>query len=160
MTHPDTDPIPVDPDLGPSRGRRRDRRGRVDVLASIACGGVIGASARYGLARAIPTHADGFPTATFVANVVGSFLLGLVVVLSVERLAPRRYLRPFVAIGALGSFTTFSTFAVENVRLVDDGAIAVAVVYVVATLAAGLAAAWVGITAARLIPRFQRGASS
>lgn len=118
---------------------------------------MLGASARYGLALAIPTARGGFPTATFIANVVGSFLLGVVVVLSVERLPPSRYLRPFVAVGALGSFTTFSTFAVENVELVDAGAPLVAAVYVVATLTVGIASAWVGIATARLIPTLRRG---
>lgn len=146
------DELPIDdPDLDelPLRASRR-RRGQADVLAAIALGGAIGATARYGLGQAIPTASNGFPTATFVINIVGSLLLGFVIVISLERLPPTRYLRPFLATGVIGSFTTFSTFAVENVQLVHGGAILVPALYIPATLAGGIMASWAGIVAARL----------
>jgi len=131
-------------------GRRRGAREfPLDILAAIALGGVIGAAARYAVAEIVPVADDGFPTATFVVNVVGCFLLGFVVVLSVDRLPPSRYLRPFVATGIMGAFTTFSTFAVETVLLVDRDRAALAVTYVASTLATGLVAAWLGVVAAR-----------
>jgi len=145
---------PLDPDIDPAidnRARRgRPRHAQPDILAAIAVGGVIGATARYGLEQAIPTPSSGFPVATFVINLVGSLLLGFVIVISLERLAPTRYVRPFLATGIIGSFTTFSTFAVENVELVHDGAILVAALYVPVTLVGGITASWVGIVAARL----------
>jgi CrcB protein len=152
------DPVPVDPDtMGRPRHRGRRRHARADILATIAIGGVIGATSRYALAEAIPTPRGGFPTATFLTNVVGSFLLGFVVVISVERLPPSRYLRPFLAIGVIGSFTTFSTFAVENVELVDHGAADIAAIYLAATLVAGITAVWTGIALARIVATVHQG---
>ena len=118
----------------------------------IAAGGAVGASLRYGLGRAFPVDAGGFPTTTLAVNVVGSFVLGLVLVLLVERLRPIRHLRSFVAIGLLGAFTTYSTFAVESVTLLDDGHVGAAVGYVVASVVLGLAAAVVGGFLARRVP--------
>ena len=126
-----------------------------DVLVAVAIGGMIGATARYALAQAITTPDHGFPIATFVTNVVGSLMLGMFVSAGADRVTTRRYLRPFVAVGVIGSFTTFSTFAIENVVLVDRGDLSVAVLYVVATLVAGLGAARLGIDVVR---RFDRSA--
>lgn len=124
-------------------------RPRLDVLAVIAAGGVIGASARFGLAEAIPTPDNGFPVATFVANVVGSFVLGLFAVASADLWRSGRYLHPFFAVGVIGSFTTFSAFAVENVLLVDRGKILVALLYTTTMLLAGVGAARLGLDVAR-----------
>lgn len=115
----------------------------------IATGGVLGVAARYGVANAIPTPADGFPWATFWINVSGSFVLGLFVVIVLERLGPRKYLIPFIGTGFVGSFTTFSTFSVEADLLIRDGHVMIAAAYVAATLVVGLLAAWLGITVGR-----------
>ncbi len=112
---------------------------------------MIGASARYALSQVIPSVTDGFPFATLAVNLVGSFLLGIVAILSAGLAPSRHVVRPFLAVGVIGSFTTFSTFAVENVVLVDQGDLAMAVVYVLATLIAGLAAVRLGIGVARRI---------
>ncbi len=77
--------------------------------------------ARYGIAQLIHVAPDSFPWATFWTNISGSFALGLVLALIVERFPPTRYLRPFVATGFLGAYTTYSTFAVETDLLVKDG---------------------------------------
>lgn len=124
-----------------------------DVLVAVAIGGVIGATARYALAQAITTPDHGFPVATFLTNIVGSLMLGMVVAAGAARVTTGRHLRPFVAVGVIGSFTTFSTFAIENVVLVDRGDLPVAVLYVVATLVAGLGAARIGIGVARHFDR-------
>jgi CrcB protein len=73
-------------------------------------------------------------------------------VLIVERFPPSRYLRPLVASGFLGAYTTFSTFAVETDVLAKDGHAAIALSYVGASLIAGLGAVWVGMMTARLLP--------
>jgi CrcB protein len=118
-------------------------------VAAVAAGGALGAPARYAISDAIHISPGSFPWATFWINVAGSFALGLLLLLLVER-APRRHaLRLFVTTGFLGTFTTFSTFAVDADLLAKDDHGAIAVVYVVATVAAGLAAAWAGITIAR-----------
>jgi fluoride exporter len=157
--------IPIDPDLAPTdpaepsvspRRRRRPRRGhsraQPDVLAVIALGGALGATARFKLAEAIPTHAGQFPWATFWTNVAGSFLLGFLLVLLLERFPPTRLVRPFLATGILGAFTTMSTYQVETALLVNDGHPATAVIYCLGSLTAGLGVAYLGIIAARLTP--------
>jgi CrcB protein len=122
------------------------------VLAVIALGGALGATARYELAQALPTTAGRFPWATFWTNVSGSFLLGFALVLLLERFPPRRLLRPFLTTGILGAFTTMSTFQVETALLVKDGHRTTAAVYGIASLAAGLALAYLGMVAGRLTP--------
>lgn len=150
------DDLPSDEDDAVLWWRNSDRGGRhrLDVLVVIAAGGVIGATARYALAEAVPTPDSGFPVATLATNIVGSFLLGLIAVVSVDLLVPMRYFRPFFAVGVIGSFTTFSTFAVENVVLVDGGQLLVVAIYVPSMLVTGLAAARAGIEAGRRFARW------
>jgi CrcB protein len=152
--------VPIDPDLAPSDpaepavGRHattgRTSRVELDVLAAIAAGGALGAPARYEVALIIHVAKDTFPWATFWTNISGSFVLGFLLILLIERFPPSRYLRPFFATGFLGAFTTFSTFAVETDLLVKDGHAVIGVAYALASLLAGFAAVWVGIMLARL----------
>ena len=153
--------LPVDPDLavGDARqaetGRRRERRrgssrAHPRVLAAIALGAALGAPARYGMAQVIHVKANTFPWATFWTNVSGSFALGLFLMLILERFPPSRYLRPFVATGFLGAYTTYSTFAVETDLLIKSGHAGLGVAYALASLGAGLGAVWAGIWVARL----------
>lgn len=123
-----------------------------DVLAVIALGGMCGAAARYGVTQLLPTPAGRFPWATFVENLAGSFLLGLLLVLLLERFPPSRYLRPFLATGVLGSFTTMSTYQLETALLIKDGHPLTGALYGLGSLAAGLAVAYAGIRAGRLTP--------
>jgi CrcB protein len=141
--------LPIDPDLEGTPNQVRAPL-RADVLAAIGVGGALGASARYGIERAIPAASDGFPWATILINVSGSLVLGAFLVIVVERLRPSHYLRPFVATGFIGSFTTFSTFAVETDLLIKDGHIATAAAYMVSTLTVGLLFAWLGLGVGRL----------
>jgi CrcB protein len=145
---------PAEPTVGPTRGRSRRHvaRAQPDVLAVVALGGMLGASARYGVAQLLGTPEGGFPWATFVANVSGCFLLGLVLVLLLERFPPSRYLRPFLATGILGAFTTMSTYQLETVLLIKDGHPLTAAVYGLGSLAAGLVFTFAGIHAGRLTP--------
>lgn len=156
--------LPFDPDVdlryerghragrfGRSRLRRRHRRW--DVLGAIAAGGALGAVARYGVGIAVPTAPGGFPWATFLINVAGCFLLGVLMVFVLDVWPPSRYARPFLGVGVLGGFTTFSTYAVEARDLIDRGELALANAYVVNSLLGGLAAVWLGITCARLVAR-------
>lgn len=127
------------------------------MLGAIALGGALGASARYGVAQVVHVAAGGFPWATFWTNLSGSFALGLVLALTLERFPPSRYLRPFVATGFLGAYTTYSTFAVETVLLVRAGHSGLAFAYAGASLVGGFAVAWAGIWAARVVPLPTRG---
>jgi CrcB protein len=116
------------------------------TLVVIAAGGVVGSLARYGLAEAWPHQVGAFPWATFVTNVVGCFLIGVLL----ARITPQTHplLRPFLGTGVLGGFTTFSTFAVDTDRLLPDHAV-VALVYFFGTLAAAMVAVWAGDRVAR-----------
>ncbi len=121
----------------------------LSALVAIAAGGALGTLARYGVERGLPTPPDRFPWATFTVNVVGSFLLGAVVTLVVERWPTDRFLRPFGAVGFCGGFTTFSTLAVEVDQRVQHGRAGLATAYLAVTLVAGLAAALAGISLSR-----------
>lgn len=115
------------------------------ALVAVAAGGILGATARYALARALPTDPGRFPWATFVTNVTGSFVLALLLI----RFRPAGLVRRFAATGVLGAFTTMSTFEVETALLVGDGHGPTAVLYAAATAAVGLGAAYAGAVAGR-----------
>ncbi len=111
-------------------------------------GGALGALARW-LALGLP-DSSGFPLATFLVNVTGAFGLGFAGVLLFERLRPSRFLRPLIAPGFLGAYTTFSTMAMEGVWLLGDGRYGIAAVYWVATLLVGQMAGVYGMWLGRL----------
>ncbi len=119
------------------------------ALVAIAAGGALGTLCRYGVERGLSTPPDHFPWATLIVNVVGSFLLGAVLTLVVERWPTDRFLRPFAAVGFCGGFTTFSTLAVEVDQRVQHGMTGLAAAYVVLSLFLGLGAALAGITLVR-----------
>ena len=106
------DPIDPDVDLSVPAQRSEMTPPEWDLLAVIAVGGVLGAEARYGLSRWITHPAGTMPWSTVVINLVGSMLLG-VLMATIEARGAHRLVRPFVGVGVLGGFTTFSTFAVD-----------------------------------------------
>jgi CrcB protein len=125
------------------------RRFPAGVLAVIAAGGAAGTLVRAAVAQALPTSTDGFPWDTLVVNVAGSVVVGIVVVVALERVASSRYFRPLVATGFCGGLTTLSTFVVESDLLIKDGRPGMAAMYVAASILAGLAGARLGMLAAR-----------
>jgi CrcB protein len=131
------------------RQRAELRRAPWAVLSVISAGGALGAAARYGLDQAFPTGPGGFPWAIFWVNVSGCLLIGVLMVLVVEIWAGRPLVRPFLGVGVLGGFTTFSTYTVDIQRLVDAGAPGTGLLYLAGTLVAALAATWVGLSVAR-----------
>jgi CrcB protein len=124
-------------------------RSRWDVLLVIAAGGALGSLARYGVGELVPWAGDGFPWATFLENISGGLALGVLIVFLLDVWPPHRYLRPFLGVGLLGGFTTFSTYMLESRDLLAGGETATAFAYLAATLVAGLAAVWLGIASAR-----------
>jgi CrcB protein len=149
---PDVDPEVTGEDTAASRsGLRRFLAERGDILAVIALGGALGSLARWGMAEAIP-HARGeFATSTLVTNIVGAFLLGVLMVLVLEVWPPTRLVRPFFGVGVLGGFTTFSTYALDTTEMLRAGAPGAAAAYLFTTLAAGLVASWLGLTLTRAL---------
>ena len=109
------------------------------TLLQVAAGGAIGASSRYlvniGLGRWLGT---GFPWATLTVNVVGSFLMGLLVVVLAHKDATR--LAPFLMTGILGGFTTFSAFSLDAITLWERGQTLLAAAYVAGSFVRSLAA--------------------
>lgn len=117
-------------------------------LAAIAAGGGLGTVIRYLLSQAFPPG-HGFPWAIFVINVTGCFALGLLMVYLLDVWPPRRLLRPFLAIGLIGGYTTFSTYAAGVLTLIHHRALALATAYALASVMAGLVAVWCGVTVGR-----------
>ena len=121
------------------------------TFLAISVGAVLGANARYLLGGLIADRFGvTFPLGTLVINVTGSLLIGVVLSLSTERLVPN-WFRPALAIGFLGSYTTFSTFSYETLGLVQDGAWVSAALNVGASVGAALVGVYAGIVLARMI---------
>ena len=125
------------------------------MVLAVACGGALGAVARYTVEQALPTAAGGFPVATLLANALGSLLLGVLLGVAAARTTPA-LLGPFVGTGVLGGFTTYSTFALAVQDLLTRAAWDVAATYVGLTLVAGLGSAWLGLWAGRRAGRVGR----
>ncbi len=123
----------------------------IDYLI-IGIGGFLGAIARYVAALWIGQRwGRTFPLGTFVINVTGSFLIGLIMPLFTERFMVNPQWRLFLAVGFLGAYTTFSTFEFETGNLLNDGEWLLAAINVVLSVAAGFAALKIGSVAAKMI---------
>jgi CrcB protein len=121
------------------------------MIPAIALGGGLGSLARYGISRAWTVHNASVPWSTLTINLVGSLLLGMLVVAVTEIWRPHPLLRPFLGTGVLGGFTTFSTFAVEVRGLPADHIW----LYLALSVVGGLAAALAGMNLVRILePRF------
>jgi CrcB protein len=125
------------------------------VLPVIALGGVIGASARYALELAWAAHGGHLPWATFVTNASGCLLIGMLMVQVVEVGGVHPLLRPFLGVGVLGGFTTFSTYAVQTRTLWADGHPGVSSLYFLLTPVAALVSVGAGVVLARSLHRFR-----
>jgi CrcB protein len=127
------------------------------VLTVIAIGGALGAEARYGAMRAVPSAHDAFPAATLIINVTGSFLIGVLMAVLLQLSAPHRLARPFLGVGVLGGYTTYSTYAVEVQRLLTAHRPGIAFSYVVATVVGCAVAVWLAtaltLAIGRRLPR-------
>ncbi len=114
-----------------------------------ALGGALGALGRWAVAEALPPRDGGWPWATLSVNLVGCLVIGALYAFLAGRSPEPGWVRPFVGVGVLGGFTTYSAFAVEVVGLVDDRAVLVAVGYVLASVVGGVVAVVLGAVSVR-----------
>ncbi|TDD18785.1 fluoride efflux transporter CrcB [Nonomuraea diastatica] len=141
---------PIDPDVDLHvPAQRAEVSG--GVLAVIAVGGALGALARYGVQTVMPAGPADFPWATFWVNVPGCLLIGVLMVVITEVRRAHRLVRPFLGVGVLGGYTTFSTYTDGVRQAVEAGAPVTGLVYLVGTPLAALAAVVVGMWLTRRI---------
>ncbi|MCZ4607983.1 CrcB family protein [Streptomyces sp. Lzd4kr] len=152
MTAPETDSLRAPA----GTARPAAWRTQAPVVAVVAAGGALGATARYALVLWWPVQPGGFPWVTLWTNVVGCAVIGVFMVIITEVSAPHRLVRPFFGTGVLGGFTTFSTYAVDIQRLVDDGRPRTGLAYLAATLVAALTAVWLASAAARRVLKWRQ----
>ena len=126
------------------------------ATAQVALGGAIGAALRFNLGRLVthvagPRVADAFPWATLSANVLGSIAMGLLAGwLARHGSAQGEQVRLLLGVGLLGGFTTFSSFSLEMMLLVQRGNPGLAVIYAGVSIAAGLLGLWAGLGVMRI----------
>jgi fluoride exporter len=118
----------------------------------VALGGSIGAVARYGLAGLVQRFTTPyFPFGTFVVNIVGCLVFGILAGVAEQRSALGPQARAFLLIGILGGFTTFSSFSFETFQLLRDAEFIRASLNALGQVVVGLGAMWVGFVLARLL---------
>ncbi len=118
----------------------------------IALGGSLGAIARYAVGSYVGNRMGArFPYGTFLVNMSGSFVIGLVMTIMAERSQMSRNWLYLVPIGFIGAYTTFSTFEFETLRLAQDGQAVYAMLNVVASVIVGFAMVWIGMVAGRAL---------
>ncbi|MFD0000757.1 fluoride efflux transporter CrcB [Nocardia sp. NPDC127526] len=125
------------------------------MLAVIALGGGIGALLRYGTSLVVP-EAGGIPWQTLAVNAIGCLAIGVLMAVITEFRSAHRLVRPFLGVGVLGGFTTFSTYAVEVRRLLESGRMATAFGYLGGTVMISLGAVVLGLGATRWAVRTAR----
>ena len=122
------------------------------ALVLIALGGALGAVFRYGASLGVYSlMGRGFPYGTLFVNVSGSLLMGVLSVLMLERFDVGPEWRAAVLVGVLGSFTTFSTFSIETLNLLEQGDVTRAAANIVLSVLACLVAVWFGVLLGRQI---------
>ncbi len=124
----------------------------MNAYIAIAFGGALGAVSRFWLHGAVQRFNDsGFPLGTFAVNVLGSFLIGVFFVVLAEKAELSEAWRPVVLVGFLGAMTTFSTFSLEALLLLEQGHYNTALFYIVSSVALCLFAAFAGMQLTRIV---------
>ncbi|HEY0734451.1 MAG TPA: fluoride efflux transporter CrcB [Herpetosiphonaceae bacterium] len=123
----------------------------------IAAGAILGVLARFGAGEWSKAYsALDFPLGTLIINLVGCLLIGVVQTIFLELRLMRREIQLFLAVGLLGGFTTFSTFSVETMRLLQAGRVPAAITYLALSLVGGMAAVVAGVGATHLLTHWLR----
>lgn len=151
--------LPVDPDLitdeviERSSKAPRQRGEQRRLLLLIGGAGAVGSLARYAIGRLLPSLPGHFPWGTFSINLSGSLAIGFVLVFFPARFPSARLVRPVLATGFLGGYTTFSTYIVESDLLFRAHDVAMGVVYALSSLTGGLVAVFAGLICGRIFVR-------
>lgn len=122
----------------------------ITKLMSVGLGGFLGAIGRYWLSGVAQRLSDRFPIGTLSVNLLGSFFLGLLATLFLEKVFVSQELRLFVLVGLLGAFTTYSTYSLETLNLLRSGEYYWAGVNVLGNVLGTLIAVWAGVVIAKL----------
>lgn len=117
----------------------------------VGIGGALGAMARYGFGKLAGSLANGFPVSTFLVNILGSIAMGLLVGI-LARTTPQyqNEIRLFVAVGIFGGFTTFSSFSLDAITLMERGDYLLATLYIVGSVLLSIAGLMMGLWAVRV----------
>jgi CrcB protein len=119
---------------------------------AIATGGAAGALLRFWMSTGIYQWLGrGFPYGTLAVNVLGSLLMGFLYVMLIDKLSLSPHWRAALLVGLLGAFTTFSTFSIETLNLVEEGEVIKALLNIVLSVVLCLLAAWVGVVVGRSV---------
>ena len=122
------------------------------ILLAVALGGALGSLLRYFVAGAVQSAAwPGFPWGIFVVNISGGFVMGLIVELGALKLQISPEMRAFLTVGILGGYTTFSTFSLDSVLLIQRGAYAAAAGYILGSTALSILALFAGLWVVRAL---------
>ncbi|MDF4896765.1 fluoride efflux transporter CrcB [Vibrio parahaemolyticus] len=119
--------------------------GQFSILGFIALGGAIGACSRYLVSEfCVLLFGRGFPYGTLTVNVVGSFIMGLLIAAFKSEILATEPWRQVIGLGFLGALTTFSTFSMDNVLLVQQGAFFKMGLNILLNVVLSISAAWIG----------------
>ena len=116
-----------------------------------ALGGALGALARWAVSSALPHARGAWPWATLLVNLTGCLVIGALLAVLLARFPHSPWLRPFLAVGVLGGYTTYSTFAVDVVQLTRAGHAPLAAAYVLTSVVGGVLAVVVGLLGGRAV---------
>lgn len=145
--------IDPDVDLHVPKQQRELAEAPLVLLSVIAVGGAVGALGRYGASVLAPSSVGELPRATIAVNVIGCFFIGVVMTVLEHRPTAHRLLRPFVGVGLLGGFTTFSTYTIEVQQLLAERHVLFALSSLFGTVVAALGAVAAGMATAQVVRR-------
>jgi len=121
------------------------------LILTIASGGAVGAVLRHFMNNAVTTWwGSSFPWGIFAVNVAGSFAMGLLISLFAHVWQPSQEIRMFLTVGLLGAFTTFSTFSLDAVTLIERGAVGAAALYVAGSVVLSIGGLYAGMMMVRV----------
>ena len=122
----------------------------MNQVIAISVGASAGALSRWGMVLLMQRwFGAGYPWATLFVNAVGSFVLGFLVIWFLDKTHLSDLLRLMLTVGFLGSFTTFSTFSVETVRLMEQGSLTTSLIHTIGSVVLCIFMAWLGMLLAK-----------